>query len=398
MPGFVVVATYLNPDIPEAFFVSLAFWTFVVAVERPEKMMPWLILGIVTALAFLNRQTSLALAIFLAGMFIAKPMAPRSRYWIAAAAFLPVIAVEWLYLFLATGDPAYRASIDFHHDRVDRLADAELLAGRGGLIDSQGNLGVNVYLDPILSLFVTQKYGLLFWAFAAAVIAATRARTSDPKVRILFLAIGLGAISFLFVALNPRLYLVPRYLLVAAWAAALCVGWWLQTLWHENRRLALAATSAALIGVNAASLAVENTNPRFAERALVEVAQRFPDTYVYTDIETGSRAFGYLLFADVPLSRIRTSAPPDGALFLYSRVRVHECARVPRCRDRVQDFQPQPDWKVLEVVTPKPPAIARLLGPLGVDRYVHRDIARRLVAPNAPVTLYRTVRSSSRPG
>ncbi len=62
MPGFLVVATYLSPDIPELFYLSIAFWAFVIGCRRPESLAPWLICGVAWALAFLNRQTALGFA------------------------------------------------------------------------------------------------------------------------------------------------------------------------------------------------------------------------------------------------------------------------------------------------------------------------------------------------
>ena len=158
-------------------------------------------------------------------------------------------------------------NVDFHHDRVDRMAEAARLATSGGLLDKEGNLSVNVVLDPILALFVTQKYTLLFWLLLPAGVYAWR-RRSLPPADVLALAAGLGIAYFLFVAVNPKLYLVPRYLIVVAWCASIFVGWWLASIWVEERRLAAVVVSLAVLA-GLVALSVENTNPRFAERRLL---------------------------------------------------------------------------------------------------------------------------------
>jgi hypothetical protein len=86
---------------------------------------------------------------------------PRSRYVLSGVAVLIVVAADWTYLTAMTGDPLYRLNIDFHHGRVDRIAEAAWLSTSGGLLDKEGTLSINVFLDPLLALFVTQKYALL---------------------------------------------------------------------------------------------------------------------------------------------------------------------------------------------------------------------------------------------
>ena len=169
LPGFTVVATYLNSDMPELFFVSSMFWLIVTARTRPEERAPWVLAGLLLGAAFVTRQTAAAAVAFVGVLFLFSPAVPRSRYLLAAAAFIVVIFADLLYLSLMTGDPLYRLRVDFNHDRVDRFAEAARVARSGGLLDKEGNLSVNVYVDPFLALFVSQKYALLFWlGFAGA--------------------------------------------------------------------------------------------------------------------------------------------------------------------------------------------------------------------------------------
>lgn len=72
---------------------------------------------------------------------------------------------------------------------------------------------------------------------------------------------ALGLYSFVFVDANPKLYLVPRYLVVAAWAAwaaGMFACWWLVALWADGRHKLSAAGVAVLLLANVAALSVEN--------------------------------------------------------------------------------------------------------------------------------------------
>ncbi len=145
MPGFLVVATYLNPDVPELFYLSVALWAFVLGCGQRGAVAPWLICGVAWALAFLTRETALGFALFLGLLFLFKPTAPRSRYLLIAAAALPLLLIEWAYLYTATGDPLYRYRIDYHHDVIDRASQVAQTRARDGVIDGQGNLAVSAY-------------------------------------------------------------------------------------------------------------------------------------------------------------------------------------------------------------------------------------------------------------
>jgi 4-amino-4-deoxy-L-arabinose transferase-like glycosyltransferase len=386
LPGFTVVATYLNPDVPELFFVSTVFWLLVTARKNPERHATWALIGALLGAAFVTRQTALAAVLFVAALCVFRPAVPRSRYFLSGVAFLIVVAADWVYLTAMTGDPLYRLSGDFHHDRVDRLAEAARLASSGGLLDFQGNLSVNVFLDPLLALFVTQKYALLFWLLLPASMYAWRRRSLAPST-VLALAAGLGIAYFLFVAINPKLYLVPRYLIVVAWCASIIVGWWLADLWTRDRRLAAVILSLAVLA-GFVALLVENTNPRFAERQLLAWVARHPNQPVYTDLETAIRARYYFRFSGQSMDAVRTERPPPGATVLHSADRVRQCEAMPRCKDRASDFKPTTRWISVQSLEAPPTLIGRLIRAAGFEALVHRDISKRLFAPGGRVTVY----------
>jgi Dolichyl-phosphate-mannose-protein mannosyltransferase len=388
LPGFPIVGTYLSPDVPELFFVSLSFWLFRRALDDDGRMRFWLWCGLVAGLGYINRPTAAAFPLFVAAMWLVRPSAPRLRYMPMAAAFIAIVGMEWLYLTAMTHQPLYRQNIDLHHDVVDRFASAAEVAGQHRLIDREGNLSLNVWIDPILALFVSQKYVLVFWLSLPGVVAAWR-RRREPVFLTLAMLAGLGLTAFLFVAVNPKLYLVPRYFIVPAWAAATVAGWWLAGLWTTQRGNLALVVLAVAVGANLLSLSIEDTKPRAAERSLVGWVKKHPDTTVYTDIETRARSEFLFRFAGVSQGKVSDDRPPAGALFFYNAQRVDQCAAAKRCRERANDFRPAASWKVEATLeAPLRPGVA-LLRALGLRGLLPADITRRLFEPAGNVVVYR---------
>jgi 4-amino-4-deoxy-L-arabinose transferase-like glycosyltransferase len=391
--GMVVNSTYLAPDVSELFFVGATFWVLMAALEpaadgRRGSARVWLFAGLLAGLAWSNRQTAAGalLACAITAWLAGRPA--RARMPWAVLGFVLVVGAEWGYLTFMTGDPMYRLGLDLHHDPVDRLAEVRRVAASGAWIDKEGNLSVNVVLDPILALFVSQKYGLLFWT---GVLAAWRAwRLPQGKERQLLVRLmGLGVVAFVFVAANPKLYLVPRYLLVPAWVAAVLTAWWIARLWSgERRRLLAGVIAAAVVGVNLLCLAVENTQPRAIEQALVSWVKDHPQQPVHTDIETFERAKEFFRIAGVSSQTVSSEPAAAGDLVFYSAVRVEQCAGQKRCRDAVAAFRPQPNWVKAETLAGPEKPVGQLLKALHIAQRLPPDIGRRILAPSYEVTLY----------
>lgn len=389
LPGFIVLATFLDIGIPELLFLSLSFWLYRTAIARPQALAPWLSSGVCLGLAFITRETAASMIIFFGLLFVFKPQAPRSRYMLAFAAFMAVYATDWGYLTAMTHNPLYRFSLDLNHDRVDRFAMLARVASRGGLIDGEGNISVNVFLDPFLNLFISQKYTLLFWLLIPALFYCRRIRGAAPAVLTLQLLAGYALVSFVFLGANPKLYLVPRYFLSTAWAALIIVAYWLAALRAAQRLRHFWLALGALLAVNTVALSVENTNPRFIERQLVAWVEAHPNERLYTDLETIEKARYLFGFGGVAMTSLSFEAPPPGATFFYSADRLALCASSGRCRARVSSYTPRADWQELERIRPAPRPIGRLLHALGLDRLIPEDIARRLMYPGGNVSIYR---------
>lgn len=387
LPGFVVVATYLNPEIAELFFVSLSFWLFVGARREPDRYLLWLASGLCLGVAFVTRQTAAAAVLFFILVFLVRPAVPRIRYLLLGVGFTAVVAADWAYLSAMTGDVAYRFSVDLNHDKVDRFAEAARVAATGGLFDKEGNVSVNVFLDPVLNLFISQKYTLLFWLLVPAALYVWHERAEGGN-DVRALVCGLGVVSFLFIALNPKLYLVPRYFVVCAWCASVVIGWWLSTLLLHNRRTVFTILVGSYILASALALSVENTDPRFVERQLVAWVRDHPTQSIHVDPETALRSRYFFDFARLPMSRVIVQPPPNSAVAFFSADRVAECATLPRCRERAADFLPRPGWTQLQVIEAAPRLIGRILRATGSERYLPGDVTRKLVSPGGRVVIY----------
>lgn len=390
--GMVVNSTYLAPDVSELFFVGTAFWLLVMALEPGENRRRataslWLLAGVIAGLAWINRQTAAGALLGFAAIAWMGGASARARILWAVLGFFIVVGAEWTYLTLMTGNPWYRFSLDLNHDPVNRLAEVNRVQASGAWLDKEGNLSVNLVLDPVLALFVSQKYGLLFWSAAAATWRIWRLPMNAER-QLLVRLLGVGSLAFLFVAANPKLYLVPRYLLVPAWVASVLTAWWIARLWSSQRRWLAVGAMAAAVGANLLCLAVENTQPRAIEQALVNWVRRHPEQPVHTDIETFERASVLFRLAGVSAQTVSRAPAAPGDLVFYSALRVEQCAAQKRCRDAAAAFQRQPDWVEVETLKGPEKPIGKLLKTLHMAPLLPADIARRVLAPSYEVTLY----------
>ncbi|WP_083440532.1 ArnT family glycosyltransferase [Aquincola tertiaricarbonis] len=390
--GMVVNSTYLAPDVAELFFVGTTFWVLMAALEpradgQRGTAWVWLLAGVLAGLAWSNRQTAAGalLACAITAWVAGRPA--RARMPWAVLGFALIVGAEWAYLTIMTGNPMYRIGLDMHHDPVNRLAEVQRVAARGGWIDKEGNLSVHLLLDPILALFVSQKYGLVFWTGVVAAWQAWRLPQGRDR-RLLMRLMGLGAIAFVFVAANPKLYLVPRYLLVPAWVAIVLTAWWVARLWARQHRALAGCVVAAVVGMNLLCLSVENTQPRAIEQALVDWVAAHPQQRVHTDIETLERARGFFRIAGVSPETVSSAPAAAGNLVFYSAVRVEQCAAQVRCRDVAPAFRAQPGWVATETLVGPAKPVGRLLTALGIAQRLPPDIARRIVGPSYEVILY----------
>lgn len=386
-PVFLVQASYANNDIAEVFFAALAFWLFVAGSENSRGLLLFAS-GLSAGLAFLTRETSAVLVLFYAFAFFTDPRPRRLRYGLIAAGFLTPLVAEMCFFWAMTGDGLYRYRLDAGHDQVSRLAELQHKARQGAALDRQGNLSVNLWADPFLMLFASQKYALLFflalptafWAFRVKHLPDWDAGTLRRAARLMLLWIGFLSLAF------PILYLVPRYYIVPAWAGVLLAACLFQHFWQRGWAK---AAMAALALCNALSLYLENTDPRFAEEALRRWLLAHPGVVVRLDPDMARRADVLLNTAGL-LQSVRTGPPRAGDIFVYSPRNLELCRNGGLCKTK--DYQPQPGWEKLAAIAERPRALGRLLRWSGVAPLLPSQLLAKIEQPSPGIIIYRIPR------
>jgi 4-amino-4-deoxy-L-arabinose transferase-like glycosyltransferase len=382
-PEFVVQATYINNDIVEVFFASLSFWLFVTA-TRPAAL---LFAGAAAGLSFLTRETSAVLVLFFAvsALFDRRPL--RCNYVFVALGFLAPVAMEMAYFGVMTGDLLYRYRLDAGHDVVSRIAEFRYMAKTGAALDRQGNLSVSIWADPLLMLFASQKFAALFWLAFPAAIWAWRDTSLPPgdaqalrrMARLALLWIGFISLAF------PILYLVPRYYAVPAWAGVVLVAYAFLHFSHMRYRVLAVVALALLLAGNAASLYLENTDPRFAERSLTEWLADHPGARVIVDPDMARRSDLLLHYAG-QADRVRAGLPQAGALYVFSPRNLSLCRATGGCSGA---YEPKNDWQAVDSVAGKPRAIGGMLRTLGLATAIPKQVMDKIENPNPGIVIYR---------
>lgn len=396
LPAFLELSTYANPDMPEAACVILSFWIFIRMDRAQRPVLMALLAGILAGLAFLARETMLALLLTYGLLFIFRPLVPRARYILMGIGFLLVVAPQIAYFTARTGDPFYRHTISAQASAavVDRAGNAAEAQAQGNIFDAEGVLAVHPAIAPFTAILVNPKFGLLFLlGIPAAIWLARRGGGLAPRQqRDVALFTLLALVSFLFIALNTRaLVLVPRYFVIAAVALSVPLAVAADRLLAIRPILAWLA-GLAYLGGCVAMLSLLNRAPLWPEETLVRLAA-LPGEVVYTDPRTANRA-AFLLELRGLNDRAKDTAPPPGALFLAREDIVDFCLRRASCqwKDRAEAYRVQPSWQVVERFPSPRRLAADILYLLHLENRLPKDVVRKLSNPSDDIVLYRVPR------
>ena len=393
VPQFSVQATYANPDLPEMVLVFAAFWMLMLARQRGGPPALLFATGVVAGIGFLTRETAIAVVPLFGLIFVFRPGFPRLRYLLIGLGFAVIVGAQFGYFAARTGDPFYRIKISNTHDNVDRASKVEAANQKSDALDNEGVLATNPALAPLVVIFVSQKYGLLFFLGIIAYIALRRSRSLSPEQHEIIDFLALAAIvSFLFVSLNTnKLYVVPRYFMgAAAFMAALSgilAGRWLAVS-GARRTLAMFGiiifvTSSLLL------LYLENTNPMRSEKEIIAYQTRHGVT-LHVDPIT-NRRLHYLLLTEPEDRLITRAVPGPGAIVAIKEGVIEECLRIESCtwQAEMRRFQPQPSWEKVETLAPPVRWISYLLNAITGSEKLPQDLRRKIVQPGWTVTIYR---------
>lgn len=387
VPLFALKATIPSADLPELFFVASSFWLFWSACHRLDRFWHLAASGASAACAFSAHELTSALLLFYGLLFISGFGIRRSEYWVMAAGFLAIIGAECAYYFVMTGDPLHRFELLLTGTQVQDRAEVGFLKIAGG-----GTLHVWTPLDPLVMLFTKQEFGALAFFAVPALwwVLRTRRHDHSPTIVAARLLALLAFVWFLFSAIALKnLTLLPRYYMVTAYCLYLVVAIWAT---HErvNHHRAFLLGATAFVAVNLLAIYVDNKNPRFSERALVEYLSQSSGP-VYTDPMTAAKVEWYCRWAGEDCSRVVGMPPPIGSEYFFSS----KNALMPnRLASSSRLFQPCKSWQEIWQRAETRKTATVLLQALGLASLLPGGLHSKLTEPNSPVVVFLTTSSA----
>ena len=384
LPIFSLKATIPCADLPELFFAALSFWLFWRACWAKRRVALLLVSGISAGFAFSAHELTIALLLFYLVLFLRAYKIPRKTYLWMAVGFATVIIAESIYYWITTGNPAHRFMLLLHattvHDRT-QVGFLEIAAG--------GTLHMWEPIDPLVMLLTHHDFGILGWMSIPAVwwLVAYQWQNPSKPVSLARLALGFSLTWCIVSAVLLRdMILLPRYYMVAAYCLLIVCAVWASTqLWPQRQRLAIGMLTISLIA-NLLSIAIDNKNPRFAERSLVAHLKRTQGT-VITDPLTAHNTEWYCRWEGVDCSRIIAGVPKPKATYFWNPKATSTPNRfVPK--DALADYQPTPLWEELWSQEESPRLIVTLLRLMGLSNVLPAAILGKLSHPNPTVHLY----------
>ncbi len=385
IPVVAVAASVANVDLPEAFFVLLSVTLFLSAQRRVAgRTVRLLGAGGAAALAVLSRETALALLFVYLIAFLGGYGITRRQYWIMAAGFIAVAALDPLYFAIAAGDPLHRLKIALaglgNNDRDNTVAFG---------IDSAGALRIHPLIDPLLLLFTRPDFGILFYLFVPASLwAVSRRQEASPPIVTARLLALLAVVSLVFNAIVLRHnQILVRYDTLAVTVAAITVAIWLAQRGLRQWPRATMAIIAVAIVTNLLGACLINRDPRRSERELIVYLASHQDVTVVTDPETAYRAGLLLRWAD-DLDRVKGQPPRPGDIYFYAPNNATK-ASPKLAAANLPLYRPQPDWTVEWRDQPERPMIGTLIERLGLKGILPARLYAALDRPGVSVAVYK---------
>ncbi len=386
VPLLALKSTIPSADLPELCFVVASFWLFWTATERPSRAGALLLAaGVSIGLAFSAHEVTAALLFFYGPLFVVGYRIRRKQYLLIAVGFLAVIAFEAAYYELVAGDAFHRWKLLLSGTTVNDRVDVGFLQIAAG-----GTLHVWAPLDPLLMFFTKHDFGMLGYFAVPALwwgyVHARRDRAAPARLVRLLGLLAVVWIVFAAVALK-NLILLPRYYMVAAYALYVCAAVWLAVvLWPRRPVLTIVLMVTGAV-VHALAIAVDNKDPRFGERALVEYLKQHPGPLV-TDPATANNIPWFCEWEKADCSGVVGRSPLEGDLYFYNpRNADHSSRFIPS--SRIVLYRPQPGWSVVWSKTASLATPAAVLEHSGLRAIVPAALAAKLFRPGEAVKVLR---------
>jgi 4-amino-4-deoxy-L-arabinose transferase-like glycosyltransferase len=377
------LSTTAGDDTSELFYSAVSLFIFLYATLRQGAPFLYLLAGVAAGLAFLTRESTIALLLAYGVLFLVGFGGRRRVYWLTAAGFLAVFAAEMLFYLMATGDPLHRLKLVAAAAQTPDPNDAV------GAVDFHSGRVFNIspLIDPLIFVLFHPKFALISWAASCALVWTLLFRsggTGGARFTRHFLL--LGAFSFLVSAfVLGYLALIPRYFLVMVFCATVAAGLWIRLgLWPRHRPIAIGAVAILLVA-DLGGATVSNKSPRFAERVLASLAVHSAAP-IHTDVETKFRGRDLFDWA-ATRDRITSEVPAPNDLFLFNPEYVG-VKNLRTLKVDPADYTPKPSWTVVERFTAPQKPIVVGLELLGLDKLLPPALVNRMSSPS-PVVLYR---------
>lgn len=260
------------------------------------------------------------------------------------------------------------------HDRV-QVGLFQIAAG--------GTLHIWEPLDPLVMLFTHHDAGLVGWASLPAVYWVLWARRSDQSRSIVLarLLLGLALAWFIVSAVLLRhMILLPRYYMVTIYCLLVVTGIWGASDLPHKRVAFTSILLAAVFLANILCVLVDNKNPRFAERALVDYLVKSEGT-VNTDPLTAHNAYWFCRWAKVDCGRVLTTPPVAGVAYFWNPQNTGSPNRF-LTRDMLSFYRPRSTWIRSASIAEQPNALAKLVTDIGLISLLPAQVSAKLVRQN----------------
>jgi hypothetical protein len=319
-PVFAIYASIPMPMMPETLFAGGAVLLFLyVAEEKPARAAGLLFaIGVMLGLASLIRPYTLGPLVVFLVLFLRGYGIGRARYWWMAGGLVAVVAAEFAFYWIETGNPLNRIEVDSHalttwsYHLVGGTFDGlpffswELMSR--WVPDSP--VPIHWTIDPYIGLLLAPPLGLTFWLalFCAMWMWIRRIRLPQPLGLLMLFGISwFVSVVYVFSA-RPH----PRYYGLLVLAVCIFSAVVLCRAVLPFSRLAFGAAIAAFMA-SGWLLLDSRGQPFYVERTYL-AALAETDEPVYADNKIIERSMVFVRPGDT--GKIRESPAPSGALEL----------------------------------------------------------------------------------
>lgn len=384
-PLVLLKSTIPGADIPNLFFVALSFWLFWYATVRTRDQVRLLVAsGVAAGLASLAHESAAALVLFFAILWCLGQGVARTRYVYLVAGFSGIVLTEVSYYWALTGNPLHRLALLGQAAAIHDRAEVPFLGiAQGGTIHIWGPI------DPLLMMLTHHDFALVIWLSLPAILWAMRSGPGQsPEIlRLARLLLGLAVCWFLVSAvLLGQFILLPRYYMVSTYCLLMIAILWLSQSSRLRGLLATGGVVAIVVLASLLSVAIDNKNPRFAERTLVGILAEGQER-IHTDPLTAYNSIWFSRWAGVDHSRIDTAPPGPGALYFWNPRNTASPNRM-LGPDDLHAYRPAPNWVSLREFAPAEDFLTRLIGLADPGEHLPEAIRKKIAGRRVGTTLF----------